>query len=298
MIYQPRRPARHETLTVRGLEHRFAWWGESKESPIVLLHGFMDASETWQFVVDQMPDDWNFVAFDWRGFGETARNSGLYWFPDYFADLEVILDKLVPNERARVVGHSMGGNVATMYAGIRPRRLQWLVSLEGLGMRRSTPSQAPENYERWLDDLKNPPRQKPYASLEPLARLLQARNPRLTADRAEFIAQAWTRKTDEGFELATDPKHRLLNPTKYRREEAEACWRRAEIPVLMVLGELSEHPKLLGADCTEEYFRSVFRHVEIATIPGVGHMMHHEDPEGVARVIEQFARSHVEGLKG
>jgi pimeloyl-ACP methyl ester carboxylesterase len=291
MIYQPRRPARHETLTVRGLDHRLTWWGESKASPIVLLHGFMDTSETWQFVVDHLPDDWNLAAFDWRGFGSSDRSPGLYWFPDYFADLEVILDAVAPHERARVVGHSMGGNVAAMYAGIRPQRLQWLVSLEGLGLRRSQAAQAPEHYEKWLDQLKDPPRQKPYASLELLVRVLQARNPRLTAERAEFVARAWTRQTEQDFDLASDPAHRLVNPMKYRREEAEACWRRMEIPVLMVLGELSELLAPLGADATPEYFQSVFPQIEIATLRGVGHMMHHEDPEAVARLIEKFARA-------
>jgi pimeloyl-ACP methyl ester carboxylesterase len=267
------------------------WWGESKASPIVLLHGFMDTSATWQFVVDQLPDNWNFVAFDWRGFGGTDRNPGLYWFPDYFADLDMILDTLAPHERARVVGHSMGANVAGMYAGIRPRRLQWLVSLEGLGLRRSTASQAPGHYEKWLDQLKEPPRQKPYASLESLVDVLRARNPRLTAERAAFIARAWTRQTEQGFELASDPLHRLVNPMRYRREEAEACWRRTEIPVLMVLGELSELLPPLGADATPEYFQSLFPQIEVATLRGVGHMMHHEDPEAVARLIEQFART-------
>jgi pimeloyl-ACP methyl ester carboxylesterase len=289
MIYQPRRPARHETLTVRGLEHRLTWWGKSKASPIVLLHGFMDTSETWQFVVDHLPDDWNLVAFDWRGFGSTDRSPGLYWFPDYFADLEAILDAVMPHERARVVGHSMGGNVAAMYAGIRTQRLQWLVSLEGVGLRRSTPSQAPEHYEKWLDQLKDPPRQKPYPSVEALVRVLRARNPRLTPDRAEFIATAWTRRTEQGYELASDPMHRLVNANKYRREEAEACWQRAEIPLLMVLGELSDLLPHLGPDSTPEYMRSVYRRIEIVTMAGVGHMMHHEDPGAVAALIRKFA---------
>jgi pimeloyl-ACP methyl ester carboxylesterase len=145
------------------------------------------------------------------------------------------------------------------------------------------------NYEKWLDQLKDPPRQRVYESYDQLVRVLQGRNPRLTRERAEFIARAWSRPTPGGIELAADPVHRLVNATKYRREEAEACWRRVNIPVLMVLGELSEHPQLLGTDCTEEYFRSMFPHIDIATLPGVGHMMHHEDPESVARLIEEFA---------
>ena len=291
MTYLPRRKPTHETLSVRGLNHRLTWWGTRGPAPIVLLHGFMDTSETWQFVVDCMPDDWNFVAFDWRGFGDTERSAGPYWFPDYLADLETILDAVVSQARARVVGHSMGGNVVTMYAGIRPKRLEWLVSLEGAGLQRSPISLAPTHFEKWLDQLKNPPQQRPYKSLDVLVDVLRSKNPRLTAERAEFIARAWTRRTPAGFELASDPKHRLVNATKYRREEAEACWRRAEAPVLMVLGELSDHPRALGADGTPEYFRALFRNIEVETLPGVGHMMHHEDPESVARLIEKFARA-------
>jgi pimeloyl-ACP methyl ester carboxylesterase len=295
MSYRSRREPRHEECFVRGLKYRLTWWGEPSATPVVFLHGWMDTSETWQFVVDHLPDSWTCVAPDWRGFGDSGRNPGCYWFPDYYADLEVLLDRLVPNKRARVVGHSMGGNVAGMYAGIRPKRLEWLVSLEGMGMRQSPVDQAPSQYERWLDQLKDPPRQRVYKDLDQLTEVLQARNPRLTAERAQFIARAWSRSVATGVELAADPSHRIVNPTKYRRDEAEACWRRIEIPALMVLGELSEHRELLGAECTEDYFRSVYRNIDIVIVPGVGHMMHHEDPEAIARHIVRFARERDSG---
>jgi pimeloyl-ACP methyl ester carboxylesterase len=291
MTYRPRRAPRHEERTIRGLPHRLTWWGEPAGPPLILLHGWMDTSESWQFVVDQLPDTWTCVAPDWRGFGGSGRSPGGYWFPDYYADLEVLLDQLSPGLPARVVGHSMGGNIAAMYAGIRPQRLAWLINLEGMGMRRAPADRAPAQYEKWLDQLKAPVRQRPYKSYDELTDVIQARNPRLTLDRARFIARAWSRETPAGIELAADPAHKLVSPTLYRREEAEACWRRIEIPVLMVLGELSEHRGLLGADCTEEYFRSVYRNIEVVTIPGAGHMMHHEEPEAVARHIAAFARA-------
>jgi pimeloyl-ACP methyl ester carboxylesterase len=291
MSYQPRRKPMHDTLSVRGLNHRLHRWGPPSDSPIVLLHGWMDTGDTWQFVVDHLPDSWSLVALDWRGFGGSDWSRSGYWFPDYYADLEVMLDALVPNERARVIGHSMGGNVACVYAGVRTQRLQWLISLEGMGMRRSQAELAPLHYEKWLDQLKQPPAQREYESLDQLIRVIRTRNARLTADRAEFVARAWSRPTATGVELAADPGHRQVSPVKYRREESEACWRRVEIPVLMVLGEHSEHRDMLGADCTEEYFRAMFRYIDVATIPSVGHMMHHEDPEAVARLIVEFARA-------
>ena len=80
---------------------------------MVLLHGWMDCSETWQFLVDCLPDHWSCVALDWRGFGGSERPQEGYWFPDYYADLEALLDIVSPGKPARVIAHSMGGNVAT-----------------------------------------------------------------------------------------------------------------------------------------------------------------------------------------
>jgi len=117
------------------------WWGERTSTPIVLLHGFLDTGATWQFLADHLPASWTLVAPDWRGFGDTEWAPGGYWFPDYFADLDVLLDLLVPQNRARVIGHSMGANIAKMYGGIRPRRLQWLVNLEGLGLVAARPDE-------------------------------------------------------------------------------------------------------------------------------------------------------------
>jgi len=304
VTYTPLRPPRHEQLTVRGLKHRLTWWGPRSlqgprglqggpsEAPIVLLHGFQDCGDTWQFLVDCLPETWSLVAPDWRGFGGTEWAPGGYWFPDYLADLEALLDQLVPNGPARVIAHSMGANVATLYGGIRPQRLQWLVSLEGIGLRRKSPEDAPAHYARWLDEIKEPWVDGRYPSVQVLADVLMRRNPRLTADRAEFVARAWTRDDGEGVRLAFDPRHRFVNPVLYRREEAEACWARMQCPMLFIAGERSGHQERRLADFSDAFLKRVFRDVQIVGLPELGHMMHHEDPAGVARPIIQFAEAH------
>src|SRR5579871_3971794 len=78
--YVPRRPGRDEVVPIRGLDTHLTWWGERNDNPVVLLHGFMDAGRTWQFLVDCLPHSWTCVAPDWRGFGESARSQGPYWF--------------------------------------------------------------------------------------------------------------------------------------------------------------------------------------------------------------------------
>src|SRR3989442_11948912 len=122
--YTPMRVPRHQELSVRGLKHRLTWWGEPTGTPIVLLHGFQDCGDTWQFLVDCLPDTWSLVAPDWRGFGGSEWAPDGYWFPDYLADLEALLDALAPSTPAPVIAHSMGANIALLYGGIRPQRLK------------------------------------------------------------------------------------------------------------------------------------------------------------------------------
>jgi pimeloyl-ACP methyl ester carboxylesterase len=286
-----RRAPWHEIVTVRGLRHRLTWWGERSATPVVLLHGWMDCSETWQFLVDRLPPDWSCVAPDWRGFGGTEWPADGYWFADYFADLEAMLDIVCPGTPARLIAHSMGGNVASMYAGIRPARVQWLANLEGIGLKRSSPDDAPERYGEWLDQLRQPMPMRRYASLEPLVNFLMARNPALSRDRAQFMARAWTRQDGDSFVMTFDPRHRNVSAMLFRREEAEACWRRIEAPVLLFLGENSEIRPRISPDGAEEYFHSLYRKLRIVNLPGAGHMMHLEDPDSVARHIVDFADS-------
>jgi pimeloyl-ACP methyl ester carboxylesterase len=292
--YLPKRLPQFETLILRGLPHRVARWGEPNGEPVLLLHGFLDCCETFQFLVDELPADWSFVALDWRGFGDSARNHGPYWFPDYLADLDALIDRLAAPRPLRLVGHSMGGNVAALYAGVRPERVSAVVSLEGFGLPVTEPTQAPARFAQWLNELQRLPAQSHYDSLAQFAALLRKRNQRLTPERAAFIAAAWSRPLHSGgVELRVDPWHRLTNPYLYRRDESEACWRAFPGPVQMVLAEHSDFLRKLGDGGKGEMFQRVFQQLELATVQGVGHMMHHEDPAQVAAVIRPFLEQHL-----
>jgi len=289
MRYRPRRRPRHATIPLRGLTHHLTRWGSGSAKPLVFLHGWLDTSDTFQFVVDAFAADHPIVALDWRGFGRSTWQHGPYWFPDYLADLDALLAEVSPDAPATLVGHSMGGNIACLYAGVRPERVARIVNLEGFGLSRTRPEQAPERYRRWLEELRAPPAFSTYENFERFVAVLARRNPRLTPERAEFIAASWSKALPDGAcTVSADPAHKLVNPVLYRREEAEAIWRCAVAPTLLVLGGRSAFRAHLGADGTDEYFRSIFPNLSIATLPEAGHMMHHEEPEAVAALIESF----------
>jgi pimeloyl-ACP methyl ester carboxylesterase len=281
--------ARRELMRIGELSYCVRFWGPPSDDPIVLLHGFLDTGATFEFLVEELPRGWSFAAPDWRGFGDSEWTRRPYWFPDYFADLDLLLDAIVPRRPAVLVGHSMGGNIASQYAGVRRDRVRALVSLEGFGLPRSRPDQVVRRLDQWLTELRQVAPPKRYAGVAELAAVLTRRNPRLSRMRAERVAAAWLRPLpDGGFELASDPWHRLVNPVLARREELEAFWREIAAEVLLVLAELSDVRNGLGEDGSNEYFHRFIRRLDIVTLAGVGHMMHHEDPALVARTLRPF----------
>jgi len=232
---------------------------------------------------------WDIYAPDWRGYGQTDWDkSDCYWFPDYLADLDFLLDAIGPP--VHLVGHSLGGNVACMYAGVKPERVTKLVNLEGFGLVGTKPEDAPKRYARWLSELHDRPGLRPYANFGELAKRLRDTNPKLSAERAEFLAQHWGRETDKGqVVLRGDPAHKIVNPVLYRYEEARACWQQVRAPVLWVDGAETTVVKRLGLDeAQRQERRAAFQNLRYASVPGAGHMLHHDQPEAVAKLIEEF----------
>lgn len=287
-------PSRSEFLTIRGLRTHVRHWGREGAPKLFMAHGWMDMSASFQFVVDALAGDWHVIAHDWRGFGLTERSGNdTYWFPDYFADLEAILDHYSPDAPVNLLGHSMGGNIVSVYAGVRPERIAKLINLEGFGLPATRPDQAPGRYAKWLDEVKARPVMRGYASLDEVATRLQKTNPRLPADRAAFLAQHWAAQNAQGeWEILGDPAHKMPGPLLYQVEEVLACWRRITAPVLWVEAEHTDMWRWMGPK--EEARHEVDRRLaQLARVtprmmPDAGHMLHHDQPEVLARMIEEF----------
>ena len=255
-----------------------------------MLHGWMDASPSFQFVVDALRREWHVIAPDWRGFGLSEGGEDCYWFPDYLGDLDAILDLRGGEEPVRLVGHSMGGNVASLYAGVCPARVSQLVAMDAFGLADRFPDEAPGRYQKWLNQLGRPQSFASYDDHAALAARLQAENPRLSAPRAAFLARALGAEDETGcIRRAGDPAHRRINPVLYRRAEAMACWRRVTAPVLYLLPEDAALRRKLGISDAEDIAgKACFRDFRELVMADAGHNMHHDQPAAVAAAIETF----------
>ncbi len=301
--------SRSSYQSLRRIRYHLRHWGSEDAPKIFMLHGWMDVGASFQFVVDALQKDWHVIAPDWRGYGLTDRpEADCYWFPDYLADFDAIAEALSPAEPINLVGHSMGGNVAMLYAGVRPDRVKRLVNLEGFGLPGNPPEEAPERYAKWLAELRDPPAMRAYANRVAVVERLRKTNPRLTAERADFLAGHWATEravepdaaqvsgrsighssaSGTEWHICGDPAHKISNPQLYRVAEIMSCWRNIAAPVLWLNGEESSLRKNLTnlPDYAERL--SNIKHLRLVDIEAAGHMLHHDQPEKVAQLIEDF----------
>jgi pimeloyl-ACP methyl ester carboxylesterase len=183
-----------------------------------------------------------------------------------------------------------------IYAGVRPERIRRLVNLEGFGLAPSKPAQAPTRYAKWIDELKTLHKGeldlKAYDEVSGVAKRLMKTNPRLSEDKANWLASHWAQQNAEGqWLILGEPGHKVVSANIYRVEETLEIYKRIAAPVLAVeasddslekwnqgrytLADYHERLKLI-ADAT------------VARLEDAGHMLHHDQPEALARLIEDF----------
>ncbi|MEZ5660697.1 MAG: alpha/beta hydrolase [Burkholderiaceae bacterium] len=288
--YLPARASETTRVAVRGLNLHLRHWPGNGSRRIVMLHGWADVGASFQFVVDHLPAHWDVYAPDWRGFGASdCSGSDSYWFYDYLADLDRLLETLFGDAAVDLVGHSMGGNVASLYAGVRPQRVSRLINLEGAGLAPTDPARAPEQVARWLDELREPPSSSVSDDLPAVAARLMRTNPRLRPERATFLARHWSAPTTDGrFRILLDPAHKIRNPYLYRADEVRACWAAITAPVLWVFCEHMNERQRFVHSAEYAHRLSAIHDLQRATVADAGHMLHHDQPEAVAALIERF----------
>ena len=300
--YRAQRSARSQFVPVRGLNYHAMSWGDAtlvtpQKPALVLAHGWMDVGASFQFVVDALAEREGggryIIAPDWRGFGRTDTPAvDSYWFADYLGDLDALIDAFAPNQVVDLLGHSMGGNVVMSYAGLRPTRIRKLINLEGFGMPATVPKQAPKRLVQWLDELKTPQTFNPYRNPEAVAHRLMNNNPRLSADKAAWLAPHWSREGGDGqWHIQGDPAHKRVNPQLYRVEEILETWKLISAPLLWVQGAQTDTAKWWGQRYTVAEFHerlSVVPQAQREVLQDCGHMLHHDQPEALSALLAAF----------
>jgi pimeloyl-ACP methyl ester carboxylesterase len=308
-MYPIERLSHCEFVPIRHLRYHVRQWGNPQPgaTPWVMVHGWMDVSASFQFAVDALHtlglDPW-IIAPDWRGFGLTETpHQDSFWFADYLADLDFLLDHYCPDQAVNLIGHSMGGHVATLYAGARPQRIARLVNLEGFGMPATRPAQAPKRHAQWMDELHSQHRGeltlRAYPTLAGVAERLMKTNPRLSADKAQWLAQHWARQAEDGsWHILGHSGHKVVNPQLFQVDETLASYANITAPTLCVVAQDDSMSQWWKDRYTLEEFLQRYQlvpNLKHTRMQDCGHMLHHDQPQALALLLKDFLTQDASG---
>lgn len=259
---------------------------------VVLVHGFMDAGGTWDRVAPALAaQGLRVFAPDMRGFGGGARagKGGYYHFVDYVFDLADLVEVLSPGEPIGLVGHSMGGTIATLFAGTFPERVARLALIEGVGPPDNPWEIGPTRMRAWIDQVRaTRARGDGRSTFTPdeALRRLGANHPSVAPDvLAHRLPHLAASAGDGRMAWHFDPLHRTTSPVPFFAKLFIEFAKRVTCPVLFVSGG----PK--GYHPPDEAERlAAFVQCRRAELPDAGHMVHWTRPEALAPLLVDHLR--------
>jgi len=266
----------HERRFLRDLgpDLQLVEWGRSGV-PVLYLHGFLEQGAAAMYVAPLL--DRHVVAPDLRGFGRSAHNAPgcAYAFFDYTWDVVDLIDHL--GGRVHLVGHSMGGTIASLVSGMRPDRVASLTLLEGVGPPASH-DRALERAQRFLAHRETPRVHPPVRSLQDAVDRMARHHP--TVPRRRFVPLAARVWRPGGW--TWDAAHRTRSPRPFDPYQFNQFLRAITAPTLSVYGAATR----FGLDDLEERENAIPT-VERIVLPEAGHMMHLSHPRAVARAVSR-----------
>jgi 2-hydroxymuconate-semialdehyde hydrolase len=264
-------------IDIRSVPLRYYVGGSG--SPLLLLHGLGGAAANWAELAELLARRHRVVIPDLPGHGGSAPLPAARGLAS-FADRVALVAEREHGAPATVLGHSLGGALATRLAIRRPESVESLVLFAACGLL---------DFPRWRQAAMRLSR-----ALRPAERYLArnsvevARRPRLRrvafGGWGAFRPEALSPTAVFGFLEGAGKK--LDTPTARRALIAERCREeldRVESPALLVWGA---RDRLVPLEVGFEYARRL--RAPLRVLPAAGHLVIGEYPRECARLVEGF----------
>jgi pimeloyl-ACP methyl ester carboxylesterase len=243
---------------------------------LILIHGGLDHARSWDWVARALRDDFHVYALDLRGHGNSAWAPGaLYSVAEHVLDLSVLAD-IVAGSPIHLIGHSLGGIITLLYAGIYPDRVKKLVAIEGLGPPPNHKVHAPasERLRAWVEKIRGTESRSPhsYASLEDAVARMKEANPFLSDEVARHLTLHGTNWNADGSMIwKFDNYARVFAPYGMNIDEAREVLSHITAPALLFWGMESPF-----TDPSVDGRAAVIRNHRLVRVPKSGHWVHHD----------------------
>ncbi len=276
-------------------------WEKPGAATVVMVHGIQDFALSMAGLAESLNAAYRVVAYDLRGHGDSDK-PGVYTMPHHLADLHAVLFQ-IGAERPILLGHSLGSQIVTQYAGIFDDAVRAVVSLDGLGPPVARPPADDEDLQWQAQEgvqslLRPASHGRPMVDIEDAANRFLRFHPRMDPELAMTLVEQGTEPHPAGgLQWKWDPRVTSMRLTAVP-ELAEQRWQWVRCPTLLLTaGEVDEFfmrrmgldSSSMGRDTSEiERRAALFRHGHAVEIAGAGHHLHYDRAEEVERVVLQF----------
>jgi pimeloyl-ACP methyl ester carboxylesterase len=259
-------------------------WGDPNLPPLLALHGWLDNAATFDALAPLLSQRWQVVALDLRGHGRSTHIAPGAWYHyvDYFDDIRATIDHC-GWPRVDLLGHSLGGTLASLFAALYPERVGELRLIEALGPLTRTLDDALPQLRRALDQHAAFSARRP---LRVFATIDEAVAARMLANglsdaAARAIVTRGVETVEGGHVWSSDPRLTLASPQRYTEDE-----------VLAMLRSIRARTTLVLADPATSYLPSAMMDaraervadIRVVRLPGQHHL-HLEDAHAVAAAL-------------
>lgn len=261
-------------------------WGDAALPPLLAVHGWLDNAASFSTLAPLLARHFHVVAIDLPGHGRSDHRppGGWYHYVEYLADLQAVVAALGWS-RYSLLGHSLGGATASIFAAAQPEPVDKLLLIESLGPLTAAPESALEQLRRGL-------RQRAefggrplrvFADAEPAVRARMQAND-LSQAAARALVERGLAAVPGGWSWSSDPRLTLASPLRYTEAQIQNILRGIAAPTLVVLAQpatsyLPDSLMQARAACVAD--------AHVVHLPG-NHHLHLENPEPVAAAIRDF----------
>jgi pimeloyl-ACP methyl ester carboxylesterase len=116
------------TFTNNSMEISYLQWSD-RGMPLLLLHGMADHALVWSSLGDYLSSNYQVIAPDLRGHGESGKPATGYHFQDYIGDLRALINHLGWTQ-AHILGHSWSAKIAAIWATQQPEVFKSLILVD------------------------------------------------------------------------------------------------------------------------------------------------------------------------
>jgi pimeloyl-ACP methyl ester carboxylesterase len=259
-------------------------WGDPALPRLLALHGWLDNAASFDRLAPLLCEHFHIVALDLPGHGRSGHRPPGTWYHyvDYLGDALAAADALGWTHFG-LLGHSLGGAVASMLAAASPQRIERLFLIEALGPLTAEVDQTLSLLQRALSQRHGLPAKalRVFGS-EAEAAQTRAQAGDLSLEAAQImVARGIKPGPAGGFVWSSDPRLTLTSPQRY-----------TEAQVLAVLGELHVPAQLILAQPAPPFLPEAMINARVACVPNIDvvriaghHHLHLDDPQPVAAAM-------------